>query len=64
MLHDLNLAIRYCERFLFLHDSRVFACGRREVMTAENIEEVYRMHVHIIEYMGIPVVVPFPEINF
>ena len=64
VLHDLNLAIRYCERFLFLHDSRVFACGRREVMTAENIEEVYRMHVHIIEYMGIPVVVPFPEINF
>jgi iron complex transport system ATP-binding protein len=30
-------------------------------MTPENIEEVYKMHVHIIEYMGVPVIVPFPD---
>lgn len=30
-------------------------------MTPENIEAVYRIHVHIIEYMGIPVIVPFPN---
>ena len=63
ILHDLNLAIRYCDKFLFLKDSEVFACGGREVMTAENIEEGYRMHVHILEYMGIPVVIPFPDIK-
>lgn len=61
IIHDLNLAIRYCDRFLFLKDSRVFSYGGSEVMTPENIEEVYKMHVHIIEYMGIPVVVPFPD---
>ena len=61
ILHDLNLAIRYCDRFLFLKDACVFSYGGSEVMTPENIEEVYRMHVHIIEYMGIPVVVPFPD---
>ena len=63
ILHDLNLAVRYCDRFLFLRGARVFACGGREVMTSENIEEVYGMHVHIVDYMGIPLVVPFPEIQ-
>lgn len=63
ILHDLNLAIRYCDKFLFLKDGTVFAYGGREIMNAENIEEVYGMHVHIFEYMGIPVVVPFPDIK-
>ena len=61
VLHDLNLAIRYCDRFLFLKDARVFASGGAEVMTPEIIEAVYDMHVHIVEHMGIPVIVPFPD---
>lgn len=63
VIHDLNLAIRYCDRFVFLKDSRVFSYGGPEVMTPENIEEVYRMRVHITEYMGVPVIVPFPDGN-
>lgn len=61
VIHDLNLAIRYCDRFLFLKDSYVFSYGGLEVMTPENIEEVYQVHVHIIDCMGIPVIVPFPD---
>lgn len=61
IIHDLNLAIRYCDRFVFLKDSHVFAYGGLETMTPENIEEVYGIHVHIIEYMGIPVIVSFPD---
>jgi ABC-type cobalamin/Fe3+-siderophores transport systems, ATPase components len=61
IIHDLNLAIRYCDRFLFLKDSCIYSYGGLETVTPENIEEVYRIHVHIIEYMGIPVIVPFPE---
>ncbi len=63
ILHDLNLAIRYCDRFLFLKDAGVYACGGREVMTAENIETVYEMRVHLTEYMNIPVLIPFPELE-
>jgi iron complex transport system ATP-binding protein len=63
ILHDLNLAVRYCDRFLFLKDSHVFAFGGLEVMTPENIEKVYQMKVSIIEYMGIPVIIPFPNEN-
>lgn len=63
ILHDLNLAVRYCSRFLFIKDGKAFAYGGHEIMTGENIEEVYHMHVHMIDYMGIPIVVPFPEIK-
>lgn len=59
IIHDLNLAIRYCDKFLLLKESKVFAFGGVEVMTPENIEEVYGIHVHIIEHRGVPVVVPF-----
>jgi len=63
VLHDLNLAIRYCDRFLFLKDSRVYACGGPEIMSPEHIEAVYEMHVHIMDSMGIPVIVPFPDVK-
>ena len=63
VLHDLNLAIRYCDRFLFLKDAGVYAYGGPEVMTPENIEAVYEMHVHLETYMDIPVIVPFPDIK-
>lgn len=61
IIHDLNLAIRYCDRFLFLKNSKVYAFGGLETMTPENIESVYNIHVHTIDYMGVPVIVPFPE---
>ena len=62
VIHDLNLAIRYCDKFLFLKDSGVYACGGRYVMTPETIEAVYDMHVHLETYMGIPVIIPFPDV--
>ena len=61
IIHDLNLAIRYCDKFLFLKDARVFSFGGVETMTPDTIEEVYGIHTHIIEHMGIPVVVPFAK---
>lgn len=63
IIHDLNLAIRYCDRFLFLDGAKVYSYGGIETMTPEAIEEVYKMHVHIIEYMDIPVIVPFPDVK-
>jgi iron complex transport system ATP-binding protein len=64
IIHDLNLAIRYCDRFIFLKDSRIFSYGGLEIMTPENIEAVFRIHVNIIEHMGIPVIIPFPNKKF
>lgn len=61
VLHDLNLALRYCSRFLFLKDSRVYAYGGVEVMTAAHIEDVYQIHVHLHDHNGVKVVIPYPD---
>lgn len=61
VLHDLDLAIRYCDRFLFLKDSQLFAYGDKSVMTADNIGHVYDIPVEVAHHNGIPMVVPYPE---
>ena len=45
VIHDLNLAARYCDRFLFLKGSRVHAYGGMETMTPEIIEEAFQSMV-------------------
>ena len=52
VIHDLNLAARYCDRFLFLHDSKIFAAGGQEILSAEHIRQVYGMDVDVIEHRG------------
>jgi len=41
-LHDLNLAVQYCNRLLLINNGRIHAEGTpAEVITAQNIKEVY-----------------------
>ncbi|NCD02349.1 MAG: ABC transporter ATP-binding protein [Clostridia bacterium] len=61
IIHDLNLAVRYCDRFLFLKDSKVYCYGGTEVLTEETISTVYDMKAKIIDCDGIPVIVPYPK---
>ncbi len=58
VMHDINLALRYCDRFLFLKDGAVDAEGGRECVTPERIKHVYHMDADIIEHDGRPVVIP------
>lgn len=58
IMHDLNLALRYCDKFLFLKDAEVFAYGAVEIVTPETIREVYNIDVDIIEHKGNRVIVP------
>ena len=57
-MHDLNTALRYAQKFLFLKDHQVYATGHIEEITPEMIEEVYEVHVTIQQVDGYPVVVP------
>ena len=58
VIHDLNLALRFCDRFLFLHGGRVFAYGGVDVVNPENIRAVYGMDAAVERVRGVPVVVP------
>lgn len=58
VMHDINLSLRYCDRFLFLKDGKVDALGGREVVTPERMKSVYGMDCDVIDYGGSPVVIP------
>ena len=61
VIHDLNLAVRYCDKFLFLKNSSVYSYGGMESMTPETIESVYNMPVQIVRCGAVPVIVPCPQ---
>ena len=58
VLHDINLALRYCDRFLFLADGRVDAVGNQGIVTPEQIERIYGMKSDVVEHRGRRLVVP------
>jgi len=57
-MHDINLAIHYSDKFLFLADGEVAAYGGLDVITEELIERVYGIPSDIVEHRGVPFVVP------
>ena len=58
ILHDLNLALRFTDRFLVMKEGTVRAFGGREVVDPEMIREVYGVQAQVLEVNGRPVVVP------
>jgi len=58
VMHDLNLALRFADKFLLLKNGTIFACGGRDVMTPENIAGVYGVPVAVERMADVPVVVP------
>lgn len=57
-MHDLNLALRFADRFILLKNKTIFAAGGPEVITPETIEHVYAVPVMIIAHNGTRVVIP------
>ncbi len=57
-MHDLNLAMRFADKFIMMKDGKIFAAGERNVLTAENIGDVYGIDVVVENYGGTPVVIP------
>ncbi len=58
VLHDVNLALRYCDAFAFIKDGIVDARGGIHVVTEEEIARVYGLEVDIISTHGTRVMVP------
>jgi len=41
VLHDISLALRYCDRFLFIKEGEVYEYGDESIVTSETLESVY-----------------------
>ncbi len=58
VMHDVNMALRFAKRFVFMKGGRVVADGGLDVVEPGIFEEVYGVRVQIEDVRGIPVVVP------
>ena len=52
VIHDLNLALRFCDRFLLLKDGQVFRYGDRSVLDSEALRQVYGVQAKVVEIEG------------
>lgn len=53
VMHDLNLAMKYCDQVILLKKGNVYAAGEtRKVITKEHILHVYGIEVNICEING------------
>ena len=52
VIHDLNLALRFCDRFLLLKDGQVYRHGDRNILDSEALKEVYGVEAKVVEVEG------------
>ncbi|EHP84582.1 ABC transporter ATP-binding protein [Methanotorris formicicus] len=58
VMHDLNLSLRYSDKFIMLRNGVIYAEGGKEVINPENIKAVYGVDAYIENVRGIPIVIP------
>ena len=52
VIHDLNLALRFCDRFLLLKDGEVYRHGDRGILDSEALKAVYGVDAKVVEVEG------------
>ncbi len=61
-IHDINLASAYCDKLLLVRKGEIFAAGKpEEVLTRENIREVFGAEVEVRKIGGNILVIPSPR---
>ena len=52
VIHDLNLALRFCDRFLLLKDGAVYRYGDRSILDSTALKDVYGVDAEVMEIEG------------
>lgn len=64
VLHDLNLAARFADQVVLLHQGRVYAQGRPdEVLRPSILQRVYGVRVQVFQWQGRPVLLPWKALD-
>lgn len=58
VLHDINLALRYSNKFILLKNGKVFSCGGKDTISSNSIKEVYGIDAYVKDFNGIKTVIP------
>lgn len=57
-MHDINLALRFANRFILMKNGRIFGVGGKEIITAKSIEEIYGVKATVYEIDGSMIMIP------
>lgn len=57
-MHDLNLALRFADRFVFMKGGKIYAACDKWDVTPKLISDVYGIEVDVIFHNDLPVVIP------
>lgn len=57
-IHDLNMALQYCNKLIMLKDGEIFAKGGKDIITTDTIEKLYDIKVNIIKENGRIFIIP------
>ncbi len=49
VIHDLNLALRFCHRFVLLKNGKIYRSGGPEILDAQALKEVYQVSGEILD---------------
>mgnify|MGYP002514933260 CR=1 FL=1 len=57
VIHDLNLALRFCDKFYFLKAGEGYRFGGMDTVTAETLEDVYGIKAEVLDVKGRKIVI-------
>lgn len=49
-IHDINLASKFCDKFIFLKDGKIEDAGGSEIINSENIGKIYDVEVEVKDH--------------
>lgn len=52
VIHDLNLALRFCDQFLLLRQGTVYRCGGKEILDRQALKDVYKVDASVVDVEG------------
>ncbi|MEZ7892007.1 MAG: ABC transporter ATP-binding protein [Candidatus Wallbacteria bacterium] len=59
VVHDINMAFKYADKFILMREGKIFACGGKNIINRENIKSVFAIDVRIENINNHPVVIPY-----
>ncbi len=60
-IHDVNLSLRYATDFILLKNQEIYRYGSKEILTSENLSEVYSVKIKVYHLDGNMLVVPLKQ---
>ncbi|NPD32511.1 ABC transporter ATP-binding protein [Eggerthellaceae bacterium zg-997] len=60
VMHDVNLALRFCTRFALVRDGILLSCGDARSVTAQSLQLTYGVPFQVAHVGSVPVAIPLP----